>query len=392
MLDSPINSVPPDPFREDREGRGVRRARLHGEEMLMLLRWRDVRQAARDVETFDSGQLGRVPTPPETEIRAFRQLPIESNPPEHTEWKDLVQPYFRRPKEAGPKAEIETLVAQAVDDAARAGAFDVLGDFALPLQSAALTVLLNTDRALADEWVQWGLHAFRTEGQTDPAKAARFLAFIDRMLAEAQAKPDESLFSYLHTAKFQGRPLSGDEKRGICHLAMAGGRDTVINALSGTLAFLAEAPDGLARLRAEPKLIDGAAEEIFRVLSPLPQIARVCPAGLERGGVRIAPDQRASLCWASANRDALIFEAPEEIRLDRAPNPHLAFGAGAHTCLGAPHARLLLRSLLTSLIAQVARIEIIETIPRQSPFGTPYLYDKLVLRFVPARTLSERSG
>lgn len=385
-------SIPADPFRQDREATGVRFEEMHGERLLMLLRWRDVRQAARDVGTFDSGQLGRVPTPPEDTIRSFRQLPIETNPPEHTAWKDLLQPYFQRPKMPGPKAEIEGMVADAVARAVATSEVEVLAGFALPLQSAALTVLLDTDRGLAQEWQAWGLHAFRTNGQTDPAKAERYLDFIDRMLGLGKTSPDHGLFSYLHEARFQGRPLTQDEMRGICHLAMAGGRDTVINAIVGTLAYLADHPDDLHRLQAEPGLIATTTEEIFRVLSPLPQIARVCPKGLDRGGLSIAPDQRASLCWASANRDATIFPDPDVLKIDRSPNPHVAFGAGRHTCLGAPHARLIIRTLVAELALCVETITTVAATPRETQFGTPYLFHDLTLRWTPRSATPERRG
>lgn len=382
-------SQPVDPFQHDRQARGARIEEMHGEHLLMLLRWRDLRAAAKDIARFDSGQMGRVPTPPETDIRGFRQLPIETNPPEHTEWKALVQPFFRRPKEAGPKAEIEGIVRDCIARALAARDVEVVADLALPLQSAALCVLLDTERDLAAEWEAWGLHAFRTDGKTDPAKAARFLRFIDKMLDAGKYSTDHGLFSYLHKARFRDRGLTRDEMRGICHLAMAGGRDTVINAVTGTLAYLAEHPSDLARLRADPGLVYTATEEMFRLLSPLPQIARVCPGGLELHGLKIAPDARASLCWASGNRDETVFDEPHEVRLDRAPNPHLAFGAGDHTCLGAAHARLIIRSLLATLADQIDHLAARTSTPRKTQFGTPYLFHDLTLQFV-ART--ERIG
>lgn len=380
MLDEYVPSVPEDPFRADRVARGVRFEELHGERFLMLLRWRDVRQAARDFQTFDSSVRGRVPTPPEDAIRPYRQLPIETNPPEHTAWKDLVQVFFRRPTQPGPKAEIEALVEEAVETALVSGSIEVVEDFSLPLQSRALCVLLDTDPAIADDWIGWGLHAFRTNGQTDPAKAKRFLDFIDGMLTRGRTEANLGLFSALHSARIEGRLLSDNEKRGICHLALAGGRDTVINAMTGTLAYFATYPDDLGRLRENPDMIPTATEELFRVLSPLPQIARVCPHGAEREGLEIEPDARASLCWASANRDETIFDAPNEVRLDRSPNPHVAFGAGHHTCLGAPHARLLIRSLLATLAEKNVRLDIQSAEPRTTQFGTPYLFDALHLR------------
>ena len=372
----------PDPFRTEREADGVAARCFHGERMVMLLRWQDVRAAARDPARFDSGQSGRIPTPPETDIRDFRQIPIETNPPDHGLWRDLLQPYFRRPTQPGPRAEIEAILHDGVT-AAMAGRVEVVTEFALPVQSAALAVLLDADRGLAGEWIAWGLHAFGTGGKTDPVKAARFLEFIDRMLDRGAVSPDQGLFSYLHRARFKDRPLSRDQMRGICHLALAGGRDTVINAVTGVIAYLAQNPGELDRLRADPGLIITASEEFFRVLSPLPMIGRVCPEGLDTAAGGVAPGARAGLCWAAANRDAQVFEAANEIRLDRKPNPHVAFGAGAHTCLGAPMARLILRSLLSQLASRVARVDLLDAEPRETEFGTPFLFNRLSARLIP---------
>ncbi|NIP95555.1 MAG: cytochrome P450, partial [Akkermansiaceae bacterium] len=81
------------------------------------------------------------------------------------------------------------------------------------------------------------------------------------------------------------------------------------------------------------------------MISPLTHIGRVCPVDTEVHGVAVQAGHRVSLCWASANRDESVFEAPEEVRLDRKPNPHLTFGAGPHLCLGAAHMRLIMRLL-----------------------------------------------
>ncbi|MDJ1017503.1 MAG: cytochrome P450 [Paracoccaceae bacterium] len=377
---------PPDPFAEARSKSGADVGTFHGEDLLMLLRWKDVRAAARDFEHFDSSVRGRVPIPPEDEIRPFRQLPIETNPPEHGRWKEIVLPYFRRPMDPAAKAEFECILASRVTKALKGSVMEMVRDFALPVQSASLAVLLDTDRDIAAEWQGWGLHAFRTDGKTDPAKAARFLEFIDRMLNRGLVEPDMGLFSALHDARFEERPLTRDEMRGICHLSLAGGRDTVINAIVGTLAHMAQTPEDLDRLRDEPSLIPVATEEIFRVLSPLPQIARVCPHGYEHGPLTVAPGDRAALCWAAANRDPEVFESPEELRIDRARNPHVAFGAGTHTCLGAPMARLLVRTLLSQLAERVERIEVLNSVARTNPFGTPYLFESFHARLVGRKT------
>jgi cytochrome P450 len=138
-------------------------------------------------------------------------------------------------------------------------------------------------------------------------------------------------------------------------------------------------------LRDDPKRIVGASEEFFRVLSPSTHLARVCPSGAEIHGVTVEPGKFVSLNFAAANYDESVFESPEEVRLDRRPNPHVAFGFGPHLCLGAPHARLVVRSLIKVLCDRVARIETLEAVDKyenETSYRRRFAYDKLVVRLV----------
>ena len=116
---------------------------------------------------------------------------------------------------------------------------------------------------------------------------------------------------------------------------------------------------------------------------PLTHIGRVCPVETDVNGVTVPPDGRVSLCWASANFDETAFDAPEEVRLDRKPNPHLSFGFGTHLCLGAPHARLILRTLLQKCIERVARITVLEAkehVENEAPYERALGYESLTIK------------
>ncbi|HEY1052473.1 MAG TPA: cytochrome P450, partial [Prosthecobacter sp.] len=137
-------------------------------------------------------------------------------------------------------------------------------------------------------------------------------------------------------------------------------------------------------LRADPKRIVLASEEFFRVFMPLTHIGRVCPVNTNVHGEDVPAGGRVSLGWASANRDETVFDAPEETRLDRKPNPHLSFGFGTHLCLGAPHARLLVRTLLQLLVSRVSSIQIIEAnqhVENEERYSRVNGYDSLVVQF-----------
>jgi cytochrome P450 len=371
-----------DPFRETRESEGVMRCPFQGENLPMILRHADVRDAAKDWKTFSSDAPFRVPIPSEEGVRNVRQLPIETNPPEHTEYRKIAEPFFKRPRDAAFIAEIDSLVGGMVGEMAARGETEIVGDFAVPLQSKALAHLLAVPISEADIWISWGIHVFHNPTKDEP-QSSKLDDYIARRLDIAEHSPGDDFFSALIQAGFQGRKLTRDEMAGFANLTFAGGRDTIIHTVSSMIAYLAHHPEALAFLREDASRVTLAAEEFVRVVSPLTHIGRVCPETTDVQGVEVPPDGRVSLCWASANRDAAAFESPEEIRLDRKPNPHVAYGAGAHLCLGAAHARLIFRLLLEHLSKQVGKIEIISSKPnieRRETYARQIGYEELTVR------------
>jgi hypothetical protein len=152
-------------------------------------------------------------------------------------------------------------------------------------------------------------------------------------------------------------------------VTFAGGRDTVIGTLVGALAHLARHPDDQRRLRDEPGLLTTATEEFLRHISPLTFIGRICPRADSVGGHPRAAGERVALCWGAANLDPSVFDAPEELRLDRSPNPHVAFGSGDHNCIGSTHARLVLRTFLAALAHRPGTIRVLEAEPATRSIG-----------------------
>jgi cytochrome P450 len=371
-----------DPFREAREGAGVLESRFQGKAIPLILRHKDVRAAAGDWRTFSNDAPFRVPIPSEETLRTVRQLPIETDPPVHAEYRALVDPFFQRPKSPEMMAKVEALVSGLVDDALGRERMEIVREFAIPLQSRALTYLLNVPETEAEVWIGWGTHVFR-DGEGRPRGEA-LEEYIRTKFAQAEAAPDDGFFSALNRAVFQGRALTLEEKVGFANLTFAGGRDTIIQSVAAVIGYLGAHPDRFEALRAKPEMIHPAAEEFFRLTSPLTHIGRVCPHGADVKGVAVAPDERASLCWASANRDAAVFEEPEAFRMDRKPNPHIAFGSGAHTCIGALHARLLVRTLLKTLCEKVGALQILESedhVEREDAYTRRVGFERLVVSF-----------
>lgn len=348
----------PDPFREARKAEGVLACEFQGTVIPMILRHAEVRQAAKDWQTYSSDAPFRVPIPSEEDVRTMRQIPVETDPPDHTEYREIVEPFFRRPKESQMIAAVEQLIDEAISDALSRESIEIVRSFALPIQSRALALLLNVPLSEADTWIRWGIHVFR-DGGDGQKKGAALERYLHGQLDRAEAAPGADFFSALTQARFRGRPLTRDEMMGYANLTFAGGRDTLIHSISTVIAYLGRHPEALEYFRGDANRAVHASEEFFRVLSPLTHIARKCPVDAAVHGIPVPAGERVSLCWASANRDETVFDAPDEIRLDRKPNPHLAFGAGPHLCLGAPHARLILRSLLQKCAEKVGSVVIL---------------------------------
>ena len=374
-----------DPFREARRKDGVLKCPFQGEELPMILRHADVRAAAKDWQTYSSDAPFRVPIPSEEEVRTMRQLPIETNPPDHTEYRALVEPFFARPKQPEVIAKVEALIDRMVSIALEGAEVEIVNEIALPIQSHALTYLLNVPESEAETFISWGIHVFKVDGVL--AKKGNVLEeYLHAQFDRAEAEPGEDFFSALTKAEFRGRKLTREEMMGFGNLTFAGGRDTIIHSISSIIGHFGEHPEALEFLREDPKRIVHAGEEFFRVFMPLTHIGRVCPVETDVHGVKVPPNGRVSLGWASANFDETVFDQPETVKLDRRPNPHISFGFGAHLCLGAPHARLIVRTLLQALVRRVGGIEVIDAkhhVEHEAKYERTNGYESLRVKFRP---------
>src|SRR3954465_1847544 len=139
-----------DPFEQKRKESGVLPCDFDGERVPMILRHADVKQATREWQKFSSDAPRRLSFPTEEAIRSMRQFPLEVDPPEHTESRKLVEPFFARPKLPEVIAKGEALASRLVADAAKQNSIELVRDFAVILQSKALTYMLNVPEEEAD--------------------------------------------------------------------------------------------------------------------------------------------------------------------------------------------------------------------------------------------------
>jgi len=349
---------PYDPFRDARESTGSIDTEIAGTAFTMFLRHEDLRRICRDPRTFTSDTPFRVPIPPEHDIRPTAQLPIESDPPMHTAYRRLMDPYFSRPAVGRHRDAIRRVAESLVDAGVANGRFEVVGEFALPLFLHSLALFLGRPEGEVARWLTWGTQALAAETQPGVRGNTDLNVYIDAAVDAAIDAPGDDFFGHLARSSVDERPLTRDEMRGFANLAFAGGRQTVVYALTNALHHLAVSPNDWRLLAGEPDRIPVAIEEFLRFMTPITHLGRTATVEVEVGGRVIPAGQLVSICYASANRDESTFERADELRLDRKPNRHVAFGHGPHTCVGAPMARLVLQIGLECVVDRCASLEL----------------------------------
>jgi cytochrome P450 len=305
----------------------------------------DVKAAAKAWEVFSSDLQG------DLDVRTYRQLPLEADPPVHRAYRDLLTPVFGRVQvaalEPGLRDVARGIVARFVAD----GSIEAVRELALPMVASAIGIAFGRRQDI-EEYRSWGLETWQTlpDGRRD---GSHLDGYLERVFDEALAEPRTDVFSLVARGTIDGHPLTRTQMLGVGNLILAGGRDTVINVISGAIWHLGSHPEDRRRLAGDPARIPAAIEELIRFLSPLPRMERVLArdAAGDWGSARAG--EIVLLDFASANHDRAVFEQPGSIRLDRSPNPHVGFGNGPHPSIGVHLGRLEIRVLIEELLAAV---------------------------------------
>src|SRR5664279_4818857 len=294
---------------------------------------------------------------------------LQMDNPEHAAYRAVAQPWLAPAALAAMEPWLEDWADHIVSRiAGRTEPFDFTREIAVPFSIRGIMRLLGlpeTDDDLILK-LSWGL-----VGPEDPVRRLAehpttaicraglgFQAYFDPVADDRRACPRHDLSSVIATAEVQGETMPDYERFSYYAMIATGGHDTIAFALSGGMHALIENPDQLARLRADPSLIDTAIEEMLRWTTPGRHIVRTATEDIELGGQTIRAGEAVALFFNSANRDETVFEGADQFRIDRRPNPHLAFGLGRHHCIGAHMARLEMRALLKTLLPRLERVEL----------------------------------
>ncbi|CAN5313849.1 steroid C26-monooxygenase Cyp142 [soil metagenome] len=286
---------------------------------------------------------------------------IDMDDPDHVLRRKLVNSGFTRKRVMDKVPSIEKLCDTLIDAVCERGECDFVRDIAAPLPMAVIGDMLGVlpeERGMLLQWsddLVCGLSSTVDE-QTIMKLMETFgayTAFTKGVITKRRAEPTEDLFSILVNAEVDGQTMSDDEIVFETLLILIGGDETTRHTLSGGTAQLLLHHDQWEQLVADPELLPGAIEEMLRWTSPVKNMCRTLTADTEFHGTSLKSGEKIMLMFESANFDESVFGDPDNFRIDRNPNSHLAFGFGSHFCLGNQLARLELRLMLNKVLARL---------------------------------------
>jgi cholest-4-en-3-one 26-monooxygenase len=278
----------------------------------------------------------------------------------------------------GRRDDVERIASRVVDGAATGGNTadgEFVAQIAAPFPLAVIAWILGVPE---DDWQ----HLFRwtneiigkddpeyrqpgeSPGQTMKRARGELRGYFERLVEQRRRGPRDDLVSELLRGTVDGAPLTEEQLLSYCELFVEAGNETTRNAISGGLLALCEHPAEWEKLRADPDVLPDATEEILRWASPISHFTRVATEDTVIRGEKIAAGDQLALYFASANRDEDVFDDPFTFRVDRRPNPHLAFGFGEHFCLGAHLARVEIETIFRHLLARLESFELAGEIER----------------------------
>jgi cytochrome P450 len=310
-----------------------------------------------------------------------------TDPPIHTDYRRRLNRVFTPKRVRAMADHIDDVANELIDNifATPATAHGIheaefVNDFAMPLPGIIIAEQLGLDKGDIHRFKRWAdamlaismrqlsdeelLEAAKTELEAQHHLAAEF--------EKRRTEPTDDLISALvHSHGDDDEPLSMHELQNLMHQLVTGGFETTTNALNHGMWLLTRRPDVQDRVRQDRSLLPAFIEEVLRYESPVQGLARRTTRDVELGGVVIPENTMVIVRYGAANRDPRIFERPDDFNLERADNPHIAFGLGAHFCVGAALARQELTSGFDAWLDRTSSIELAR--PFDGPVHEPSL-------------------
>ncbi|WP_410660683.1 cytochrome P450 family protein [Amycolatopsis sp. lyj-112] len=351
-----------------REGGPVRKVRMpRGLDVWIVTGYAEARAVLSDPRVGkDTTQIRRLferdgfETAGDNAVRALSGHMLNTDPPDHTRLRKLVNQAFTSRTVSRLRPRIEQITAELLDATGDAERVDLLTAFAVPLPIRVICELLGVHAGDRPAFAKWSntMVAWSTPEELRAA-AAKMHAYLVDLIEEKRAEPAEDLLSGLIHASDEGDSLSGDELLSMAFLLLVAGFETTVNLIANSVFALLREPGQMAALLADPALLPGAIEEFLRYDGPIHLATlRFTTVPIEVGDVEIPAEEFVLVSLIGANRDAERFGDPDRLDVTRPASGHLAFGHGIHYCVGAPLARLEAEIALRGLLDRFPRLSL----------------------------------
>ncbi len=319
--------------------------------------YHDVLRVSKDPATFCS-QHGSRPDSP-----AIPSM-INMDDPEHRRRRALVNKGLTPRRVLDHEPKIRAICHDLITRAAARGRCDFVHDVAAPLPMIVIGDLLGVEPEDHDKLLRWSDDLIEGTSVSAPPevmmRAMRaFEEYADyhrHVAADRRTAPRDDMMSALVHAEIDGQRLDDDAILQESLLILIGGDETTRHVITGGMEALLRRPDQARKLVADPSLVPTAVEEMLRWVTPIQNMNRTATRDVELGGARIRAGDKVLPLYPSANRDERVFARADQFHVDRQPNEHLAFGHGAHFCLGASLARIELRVMFETLVPWLPHI------------------------------------
>jgi cytochrome P450 len=327
-----------------------------------LSRFDDVLDGLHDTDTYTS--TGGVAI--EHTDAALKSM-IEMDPPEHTRMRKLIARRFTPRRIADLEPRVREWTNALLDRLDGRDAFDVVHEFTALLPTTAVGTMLGIPADRHDDARRWTDDLLTREpGSPVPppaaAEGAMQIALLAQQLATARREhPTDDLLTVLVEAEIDGVPLTDEQVIGFCLLLISGGHETTSKLIANGVRLFALHPEQRDLVRDEPERMASAVEELLRFTSPTQYMARTTTRPVELHGVEMPARCKVVLLLGSGNRDPREFDRPDDFDITRGNPRILAFGHGAHVCLGAAVARLEARVALQEFLARYPRYDVDES-------------------------------
>jgi cytochrome P450 len=343
-----------------------------------LLKYDDIRFVSTNPAMFSSAKGITIPDPALPNPVQEGNL-IFTDPPRHRQLRKLINSGFTRRQVRLLEPKLRDFARRVLDQVDPSTTSEFAEQIAAPLPTWMIAELLG---ARPEDWERFRAWSDASVGIADPdieldsltalgELYCYFSELIKHSRTGTRTGPDD-LLSVLVAAEVDGQRLSDEDLLNFCYLLLVAGNETTRNLIALGMLALIEHPEQFAILRDDPSLVPGAVEEMLRYTSPVASMARCATQDVELRGQTIREGDMVVMLYGSANRDEDVFgPTAEEFDVKRNPNPHIAFGCGEHSCLGAQLARLEARVLFGELLARFGEVELAGQVSRMKATMVP---------------------